>query len=84
MEDITRRLRISLGSASQGLKQLRAFRAVKTTYVPGHRRDFFVAETEFRKLVSGFVGEEVFPHLESAGERLVSIRSRCKNAQIAL
>ncbi len=75
MDQIMRRLSISLGSASQGLKQLRAFRAVKTTYVPGQRRDFFVAETEFRKLVAGWVSEEVFPHLESAGERLASIRA---------
>jgi HTH-type transcriptional regulator, glycine betaine synthesis regulator len=70
MEQIVQRLEISTGSVSQGLKQLRAFRAVRTTYVPGQRRDFFVAEQELRKVISGFVQEEIKPHLDSGRERL--------------
>ena len=74
MDQIMEKLRISLGTASQGLKQLRAFRAVKPVYMPGRRKDFFMAETEFRKLMAGFFKEEVSPHLESTTERLESIR----------
>ena len=39
MEDIINRLGISLGAASQGLKQLKAINAVKTTHIIGQRRD---------------------------------------------
>jgi HTH-type transcriptional regulator, glycine betaine synthesis regulator len=70
MEQIVQRLKISTGSASQGLKQLRGFRAVRTVYVPGERRDYYVAEEELRKVLTGFVQEEIRPHLESGRERL--------------
>lgn len=80
MDAIMRKLRVSLGTASQGLKQLRAFRAVRTVYVPGQRKDFFEAETEFRKLAAGFFREEVFPQLENTGERLARMRVLLKDA----
>lgn len=70
MEAIVRRLKISTGSASQGLKQLRAFRAVRTAYVPGERRDHYVAEEALRKVLTGFMQEEIEPHLESSRNRL--------------
>jgi DNA-binding transcriptional regulator GbsR (MarR family) len=70
MDEIVTRLKISTGSVSQGLKQLRAFRAVRTTYLPGARRDHFVAEQELRKVLNGFVQEEIRPHLESGRDRL--------------
>lgn len=70
MDDIRKRLNISLGSASQGLRQLRAFRAVNILYVPGERKDYFVAEPSVRRLVSGFIQEEIRPHLESGKKRL--------------
>src|SRR5690606_34341859 len=75
MDQIVERLKISVGSASQGLRQLRGFRAVKTVYVPGERKDFYRAETEIRKLVSGFVSEEIRPHLESGGERIIRMQT---------
>ncbi len=74
MEQIRTRLDMSLGSASQGLRQLRAFRAIKVVDVPGERRGHFVAEPSFRRLVSGFIQEEIRPHLESGQERLERIR----------
>lgn len=70
MDQIMAKLLISLGTASQGLKQLRAFRAVRTVYVPGERKDYFEAETEFRKLAAGFFKEEVYPELENVEDRL--------------
>ncbi len=74
MEQIRSRLNISLGSASQGLRQLRAFRAVKVRYVPGDRKDHYVAEPSFRHIVSGFIQEEIRPHLESGHARLATMR----------
>lgn len=70
MDQIVEQLKISVGSASQGLRQLRGFRAVKILYVPGERKDFYVAEVVFRKLLAGFVDGEIRPHLESGSERL--------------
>ncbi len=70
MEEIMGRLRISLGSASQGLRQLRSFKAVRPVYVPGARREHFEAEDQFRKLIGNFLDDEVTAQLEQAGERL--------------
>ncbi len=74
MDEIIDRLRISLGSASQGLRLLRSFGAVKTQYVAGERRDHFVVETELRTVMAGFLKEQVYPHLQSGASRLVSLR----------
>lgn len=80
MDDCIGRLSISKGSVSQGLKTLRAFGAVKTVYVPGSRKDYFVAETELRKMVGGFVKEQVRPHLEAGGERIEAVQSAVGDA----
>ncbi|MDG1139817.1 MAG: hypothetical protein P8N49_09900 [Opitutales bacterium] len=70
MEQIASKLAISIGSASQGLKTLRSLKAVKTSYVPGDRRDHYLAESEFRRLFSSFLKDEILPHLESAKDRI--------------
>ncbi len=69
-DDILSRLQISKGSTSQGLKFLRSLGAVKPIYMAGTRKDFYVAETELKKLVGGFIREELMPHLESGSERI--------------
>jgi DNA-binding transcriptional regulator GbsR (MarR family) len=70
MEEIMGRLRISLGSASQGLRQLRSFKAVRPVYVPGARREHFEAEDQFRKLIGSFLDDEVATQLDTASEWL--------------
>jgi len=70
MDDVIEQLSISKGSASQGLRALRDIGAVRATYVPGDRRDFFVAETELRKLAFGFLRESIEPHLNRAVDYL--------------
>ena len=40
MDEIVKRLGMSLGSASQGLRTLRSFKAIRTTYVMGDRKDY--------------------------------------------
>ncbi len=79
MDQIMGKLQISLGTASQGLKQLRAFKAVKAVYIPGQRKDFFSAESEFRKLMAGFFKEEVSPQLEVTAERLQVLKPLLEN-----
>ena len=70
MDMIAARLGISIGSASQGLRTLRSLKAVKVTYVLGDRRDHYLAESEFRHLLSTFIKEEIMPHLESGKARI--------------
>lgn len=70
MDQIAARLDISIGSASQGLKTLRSIKAIRTAYVPGDRRDHYLAESEFRRLFSTFIKDEILPHLESAKDRI--------------
>ena len=65
LDDFVARLNISKGSASQGLRALRDLGAVKETSVEGARRVFYEADIELKRLVGGFVREQVRPHLES-------------------
>lgn len=73
MDDLMARLDLSKGATSQGLRQLRAIGAVRAVTLPGDRRDHFVAELELRRLVGGFLKEQVRPHLISGGEKLKSL-----------
>lgn len=70
MDNIVRRLGISLGAASQGLKVLRSVGAVKSVYMPGDRRDHYVADLELSKFASAFIKEELKPRLDRALERI--------------
>ena len=75
IDDLMRKLKISKGSTSQGLKILRSFGAVNPVYVAGDRRDFFTAEAELRKMVAGFVNEQIRPHLENGKDRMARIET---------
>ena len=75
MEQIVNSLQISMGSASQGLKQLRVFKAVHPIYVPGERKEYYRAEAELRKLIAGYLQEEIYPHLEETRDRLEAMES---------
>lgn len=70
MDDLMQRLEISLGAASQGLKTLRSFGAVKSVYSPGERRDHFVADLELSRFASSFIKEQILPKLELAATRV--------------
>lgn len=74
LDVIVERLSISKGSVSQGLKLLRGLGGVKVIYVAGDRRDHYVAETELKKLVAGFIRGEVQPRLESGESRLEQLK----------
>ena len=70
MDTLMERLNMSKGAASQGLKLLRSFGAVKTTYVAGDRRDHYLAEFDLSRFASAFIKGEVQPHLDSGLLRL--------------
>jgi len=73
MDQVIEDLGISKGSASQGLKFLRQMGAAKVQFVVGDRRDHFVAEDRSKKLISGFIKEELQPALEEGIERVAQI-----------
>jgi len=70
MDVLMERLNMSKGAASQGLKLLRSFGAVKTSYVAGDRRDHYLAEFDISRFATGFIKGELQPHLDSGLLRL--------------
>ena len=74
LDDCRIRLNISKGSTSQGLKILRSFGAIRTVYIPGDRKDYYLAETSLRKIASGFAGEQIQPHVHNGKERIERVR----------
>ncbi len=70
LDELVVRLKISKGSASQGLSFLKNLGAIRAVYVAGSRRDHFCAETELKRLASGFIKGELEPHVESGEVRL--------------
>ena len=74
LDDCRIRLNISKGSTSQGLKILRSFGAIRAVYIPGDRKDYYLAETSMRKIASGFAGEQIQPHVHNGKERIERVR----------
>lgn len=70
MDEIMARLDISLGAASQGLKLLRSFGAVRVVYERGDRRDHYVADLELSRFATVFIKEELQPRVETARMRM--------------
>lgn len=74
MDDVIAALRVSKGSASQGLRQLREFGAIKAVYVPGDRKDRFVAVRELKPLLARFINDQLQPHLAGGADRVQRLR----------
>lgn len=70
MDEIMGRLDISLGAASQGLKLLRSFGAVRVVYERGERRDHYVADLELSRFATAFIKDELQPRIDMAVERV--------------
>jgi DNA-binding transcriptional regulator GbsR (MarR family) len=65
LDDFVAQLGISKGSASQGLRALRTLGAVREDRLPGVRRAHYSAAVDLKRLVGGFIREQVRPHLDS-------------------
>lgn len=72
LDDLVDRLGISKGSASQGLKTLRGLGAVREVTGEGltERRTYYEAATELKRLVGGFIREQILPHLKSGRDKV--------------
>lgn len=65
LDDLVTRLGISKGSASQGLRMLKGLGAVREAATDNERRTHYEPAIELKRLVGGFIREQVRPHLES-------------------
>ena len=70
IDDLVRDLEISKGSASQGLRMLRTLGAVREAAGNGDRRTYYEPAVDLKKLVGGFIREQVRPHLDSGKIKL--------------
>ena len=75
MDDLVVRLNISKGSVSQGLKFLRTLGAIRGVEGPDVRRTYYEGDIELKKLVGGFIREQMRPHMESGKDRLKSLEA---------
>ena len=68
--DFVERLSISKGSASQGLSMLKALGALNEATGPDSRRTYFEANLNLKRLVGGFIRNQIRPHLRSGEEKM--------------
>jgi len=72
LDDLVNRLNISKGSASQGLRMLKSLGAVNEASGNGgaERRTYYEPAVELKRLVGGFIREQIRPHLESGKTKI--------------
>lgn len=73
--DIQERLDLSKGSVSQGLRALRDVGAIRPSEGSDDRREHFIAETELRTLISGFLKESILPQLQRGSARVEGMKA---------
>jgi DNA-binding transcriptional regulator GbsR (MarR family) len=72
LDDLVLRLGISKGSASQGLRMLKSLGAVREAGGNGNgeRRTYYEPAVELKRLVGGFIREQIRPHLDSGKSKI--------------
>lgn len=83
LDDLVLRLRISKGSASQGLRTLRSLGAVREAEANGRseRRTHYEAATDLKRLVGGFIREQIRPHLDSGRDKVAHLDSSIRSIE---
>jgi DNA-binding transcriptional regulator GbsR (MarR family) len=79
LDDLVETLDISKGSASQGLRALKGLGAVREVDLSEGRRTYFEPAVELKRLVGGFIREQVRPHLESGRQKLGELATLAAN-----
>ncbi|NJM38020.1 MAG: hypothetical protein HC845_09300 [Akkermansiaceae bacterium] len=70
LDDLVQRLKISKGSASQGLRMLKGLGAVREVENTTERRTHYEPAVELKRLVGGFIREQIRPHMDSGKTKL--------------
>ena len=81
LDDLVRLLGISKGSVSQGLRTLRTLGAVREATNNGDRRTYYEPAVDLKRLVGGFIREQVRPHLDSGATKLQKLEETAKNTE---
>ena len=81
LDDFVTLLGISKGSASQGLRTLRGLGAVREAPGNGDRRTYYEPAVELKRLVGGFIREQIRPHLESGDSKLKQLAETASLSQ---
>ena len=71
--EICKKLKISRGSVSQGLKFLKELGAIRAEGLNGNRAEHFVTEDHLRKAVETFVTKKIAPAFDELGEEVVRL-----------
>jgi len=78
---IVEKLKVSKGSASQGLAFLRQSGAVKLVEIAGDRREFFEPELGLRRLASGLIQERIQPLARETRGAVVRLKQHAEVAR---
>jgi HTH-type transcriptional regulator, glycine betaine synthesis regulator len=82
LDDLVERLRISKGSASQGLRTLKSLGAVREANGNNggaERRTYYEPAVELKRLVGGFIREQVRPHLDSGRNKIKQLAETARD-----
>jgi len=74
LDDISDRLAMSRGSTFDGLRWLRELGAVEGVFLPRVRKEHFRAEFHLRTLATGFLRNQIQPHVESGAGHIRQLR----------
>lgn len=74
LDDLVQKLSISKGSASQGLRTLKTLGAVREAQNINDRRTYYEPATDLKRLVGGFISEQIRPHLNSGKSKLKQLQ----------
>lgn len=83
LDDLVFRLKISKGSVSQGLRMLKSLGAVSEANGNGgaERRTYYEPAVELKRLVGGFIREQIRPHLESGKAKVSRLAETAREVQ---
>ena len=83
LDDLVYRLKISKGSASQGLRMLKSLGAVREANGNGgaERRTYYEPAVELKRLVGGFIREQIRPHLDSGKTKINRLAETARDVE---
>jgi len=70
LDDIVELLGVSKASASMGTRQLQAWGAIRPTWMPGNRRDYFVVVEDLNSVLRNAYRDFIKPRLHASRRRL--------------
>lgn len=79
LDDLVAGLGISKGSASQGLRMLKSLGAIREVQNGSERRAYYEAAIELKRLVGGFIREQIRPHMASGKSKINQLQELSRN-----